>query len=79
MTRLRSAVIHEEDYAAQSGPSKVRTEANPHELRCGMCGEVYFVSSETLEGVNTAVRAGLDNPFMCGDCEEEYDELAYDG
>ena len=44
-----------------------------------MCGDVYFVNSETLEGVNTAVRAGLDNPFRCVDCEEEYDELAYEG
>jgi hypothetical protein len=79
MTRFRSAVSHEGEYAVSSGPTRLRTEVNAHELRCGVCGDVYFVNPETLEGVNTAVRAGLDNPFRCEDCEEEYDELAYEG
>ena len=79
MTRLRAAVSDEEGHAASSWPTRFRTEENPYELRCGTCGEVYFVGLETLESVNTAAREGLDNPFLCEDCKEEYDELAYEG
>ena len=79
MTKLRSAVSPEEERAARVGPTTFKTEENRHELRCGMCGEIYFVDSETFDGVSVAVEAGLDNPFRCEDCEEEYDELAYEG
>ena len=79
MTKLRSAVSQEEQHVVSVGPTMYRTAENQNELRCGMCGEVYFVNSETLYGVNTAVKEGLDNPFLCADCEEEYDELAYEG
>jgi len=26
-----------------------------------------------------AMNSGLDNPFRCGVCNEEYDDLAYEG
>jgi hypothetical protein len=72
-------VSQEEEHVASVGPTTFRTAENQHELRCGMCGEIYFVDSVTLDSVNTAVAQGLDNPFRCEDCEEEYDEAAYEG
>ncbi len=79
MTKLRSEVVAEKEHAARVGPTTYETVENRHVLRCGMCGEIYFVDSETLDGVNEAVQSGLDNPFLCEDCQEEYDELAYEG
>lgn len=77
MTKLRSALSSEEEHVVPVGPTMFRTAENQHDVRCGMCGEIYFVDSETHEGVNTAVQEGLDNPFLCDDCEQEYDELAH--
>jgi hypothetical protein len=79
MTKLRSAVSQEEEHAAAVGPTTFRTTENRHELRCGMCSEIYFVDAATFDSVSTAVQEGLDNPFLCEDCVEEYDELAYEG
>lgn len=79
MSNLRSAVSPEEEHVARVGPTTFKTPENQHELRCGMCGEAYFVDSETFASVNAAIQEGLDNPFHCEDCEEEYDELAYEG
>jgi hypothetical protein len=42
-----------------------------------MCGEVYFVDEYTFEKVNDALREGFDNPFVCADCRDEFDEAAY--
>ena len=79
MTKLRWEVSPVEGSAAPLGPTTFKTAEHQHELRCGMCGEIYFVDSETLDSVNTAVQAGLDNPFLCEDCEEAYDEVAFEG
>ncbi len=49
------------------------------EVRCGMCGRIIYVKEETLNFVSEAISAGLDNPFRCEHCEEEYDDLVYDG
>jgi hypothetical protein len=71
--------VSEEEQDGGSRLSEYRTDANRFELRCGMCGGIHYADAQTFERVNAATRAGLDNPFMCDACEEEYDELAYDG
>ena len=63
----------------EHGPTPHETFVNRFAARCGMCGEPLFVNESVHEAIITAAREGLDNPFMCADCEEEYDELAYDG
>ena len=50
-----------------------------HEVRCGMCGKTVCVDEETFQFASEAIEAGLDNPFKCQVCQEEYDELAYEG
>lgn len=44
-----------------------------------MCGGECFVNESVHAAVITAAESGLDNPFMCADCRDEYDELAYEG
>lgn len=55
------------------------TEPNRHEVRCGMCGKTVYVDEATFQFAREAIEAGLDSPFKCKDCQQEYDELAYEG
>jgi hypothetical protein len=77
MTTLRSYINPDEQKAA--GPTSFMTERNEHEVRCGMCARVVYVDEETYRFVSEAVESGLDNPFRCEICAEEYDDLAYEG
>jgi hypothetical protein len=55
------------------------TERNEHEVRCGMCAREVYVDDETYRFASRAIESGLDNPFRCEVCAEEYDDLAYEG
>ena len=61
------------------GPTKFRTAANRFEVRCGACGDEYYADEGLFAAVNRAEADGLDNPFLCDDCREEYDEIAAEG
>ena len=76
---LRAEQNPEERPGFYDGPTSHPTHVNSFELRCGMCGRVQFVNEATLRAVCVAAETGLDNPFRCADCEEGYDELAYEG
>ena len=76
---LRSELNTEEQTGLQEGPTSHKTSANGFGVRCGMCGGLFYVDEATAEAVRVATEAGLDNPFMCADCRDEYDELAYEG
>ena len=52
---------------------------NEHEVRCGMCAREISIDDETYSLGNKAIESGLDNPFRCDVCAEEYDDLAYEG
>lgn len=76
---LRSEQNPEERLGLQKGPTSYKTTVNLYQERCGMCGVIQFVDEATLRGICAASEARLDNPFRCADCEEEYDELFYEG
>ena len=76
---LRSEQNPEERLGLQKGPTSYKTPVNIYQERCGMCGVIQFVDEATLRGICAASEARLDNPFRCTDCEEEYDELFYEG
>jgi hypothetical protein len=78
MSNLRAA-LNPEEQGVFIGPTPYRTGVNKVELSCGMCGDLYFVEQSTADRVRKAIRQGLDNPFRCTVCEEEYDEMVYDG
>jgi hypothetical protein len=78
MTTQTSYLIPDQ-HIATYGPTVFKTERNQHEVRCGMCGRIIYVDEETFSFVADAVKGGLDNPFRCDYCQEEYDDLAYEG
>jgi hypothetical protein len=76
---LRAEQNPEERPGLVEGPTRYKTFVNRFEARCGVCGEQYFVNGSVHAAIVTAAEEGLDNPFRCADCDEEYDELAYEG
>ena len=77
MTNLRSYI--DPDQTTTNVPTQFKTEQNQHPVRCGMCGETFFVSEDVYNFAKEGIEAGLDNPFQCQACEEEYDQLSYEG
>ncbi len=54
------------------------TERNEIEVRCGICARPVYVDEETYRFGSDEIKSGLDNPFRCENCEEDYDDLAYE-
>lgn len=77
MTALRSYIGP--DQTAATGPTSFMTEQNEHEVRCGMCARAVYVDEETYRFVSEAIETGLESPFRCDICAQEYDDLAYEG
>ena len=59
--------------------SAIMTDEQQHEVRCGMCAKELYVDDEGYRLYMEAINSGLDNPFRCEACNEEYDDLAYEG
>ena len=57
----------------------IMTDENQHEVRCGMCARELYVDEDAYRFYSDALISGLDNPFRCEICSEEYDDLAYAG
>ena len=71
-------------YAEQIQPTiipatSVMTDDRQHEVRCGMCARELYVDEVAYRAYAEALLSGLDNPFRCEVCAEEYDDLAYEG
>lgn len=79
MEKLISEINPDGQRGVIEGPTDFRTRDNHYELNCGMCGKRLFVDGETVDRVRLATEEGLDNPLCCTDCEEEYDDLFYEG
>ena len=59
--------------------ASIMTDDREHEVRCGMCAKELYVDDEGYRLYMEAITSGLDNPFRCEVCSEEYDDLAYEG
>ena len=59
--------------------TSIMTDDTQHEVRCGMCARELYVDEEAYRFYTEALVSGLDNPFRCEVCSEEYDDLAYEG
>jgi hypothetical protein len=44
-----------------------------------MCGRSFYVDEETYRYNSEAIESGLDDPYRCEICAEEYDDLAFEG
>jgi hypothetical protein len=54
------------------------TERNGIEVRCGSCARPVYVDDETYRFGSDEIKSGGDNPFRCENCEEEFDDPAYE-
>lgn len=77
MTTLRSYTDQNQPALIPAGSTM--TDENQHEVRCGMCARELYVNEDAYEFYTEALVSGLDNPFRCEVCSEEYDDLAYEG
>jgi hypothetical protein len=71
MTTLRSYI--DPDQQPVTGPTSFMTDRNEHEVRCGMCARETYVDEETFRSGSEAMESGMENPFRCEICAEEYD------
>jgi hypothetical protein len=77
MTTPRSYIDQNQQPPIQA--TSIMTDENQHEVRCGMCARELYVDEEAYRFYSEALVSGLDNPFRCEVCSEEYDDLAYEG
>ena len=75
--RLRSALNPEQHLNLIEGPTRYRRGPNQLQILCGFCNEGYYVDDATFRQALRAMKEGLDNPFCCGQCEEDNEELAH--
>jgi len=76
MERLRSAL--DGDRMPALGTASYANDTNLYEVRCGTCHRMCLVDDITFRNINAAAKAGLETPFCCDVCDDEYDELAFD-
>ena len=77
MTTVRSYT--EPNQQAPILATSIMTDENQHEVRCGMCAREIYVDEDAYRFYSEALLSGLDNPFRCEVCSEEYDDLTYEG
>ena len=77
MSTVRS-YIDQNQQSPVTAPS-IMSDDKQHEVRCGMCARELYVDDEGYGLYMEAITSGLDNPFRCEVCNEEYDDLAYEG
>ena len=72
--------IHtEQTQRAPIPATSLMTDEKQHEVRCGMCARELYVDEDSYLLYSEALLSGLDNPFRCEVCSEEYDDLVYEG
>ena len=77
MSTLHSAIV--QDRPTLITAQSVMTDEKQHEVRCGMCARELYVDEDDYAFYSEALLSGMDNPFRCEVCSEEYDDLAYEG
>ena len=55
-----------------------RSTMNRYEIPCSVCQRLVFVNEDVKRDFDRGVERDLDNTFMCQDCEQEYDRLAFE-
>jgi hypothetical protein len=76
VANLRSYLDPNEAKTAQA-PNTFPTEQKGHQVQCSLCNAPFIVDEETYRFATEGLEAGMDNPFKCSDCEQEYGELTY--
>lgn len=66
------------DFLKTIEPTEYMTDINRYELPCGVCGRTLYVDAQTLRDFERALEHDLDNQFICSECEQDYEDLAYE-
>lgn len=53
------------------------TDLNRYNLHCSSCNSLFYVNKETYDQAFHFMEEGLDNPFTCDDCDEEFIEMEH--
>jgi hypothetical protein len=77
--RLRSRIDPEEQSNLVVGPTTYRKGPNQFESICEFCGGTFYVDEVTFRQALTAMEEGSENPFCCGECENDFDEVSHLG
>lgn len=75
MVRIRAH--YDADRQAPITPTVFRTESNKNRVYCGMCGGVFFVDDEFYQEIIKIIKETTESPFLCKDCQQEYEDLAH--
>jgi DNA replicative helicase MCM subunit Mcm2 (Cdc46/Mcm family) len=59
-------------------PTEYRTDVNVHALNCGVCGQIMYVDEDTHGQFENAAECDRDNQFVCGKCDQDYEDEAYE-
>ncbi len=57
--------------------SRLTTDDNRFEINCSICNQVYYTDVESIAQMNRTVELGLDNPFVCEECAENYEVMSH--
>lgn len=60
------------------GITDFKTDENRYEITCATCNKTFYADRETSEGIYRKLEEGLDNPFLCNDCQQDYEESAFE-
>ena len=60
------------------GVTDFRTDQNSNEINCRECNKTFYADSETSDGIYRSIEQGLESPFLCDDCQRDYEETAYE-
>jgi ribosomal protein S27AE len=60
-----------------SVPTHYQTKLNKNEIFCSLCGDRVFVDDFIFADVSRAIEKTSENPFLCEDCLDEYEEMAH--
>lgn len=76
-TRLKEEIDGDlaENYV---GISDFKTDQNRYEVNCGECCKTFYADKETSQTIYRSIEQGFDNPFLCNDCQREFEESAYE-
>jgi len=75
MTRTRAE--YDADRQHRHLPKTYMTAENRYEVPCSLCGKAYFFDENAKIDIERTLVEARDNPFICIECENDYDELAH--
>jgi hypothetical protein len=59
------------------GISEFKTEQNVHEIFCEYCLKPFFADTQTFESFQRALEHGSEGGFICDNCREAHEDMAY--